>query len=180
MIALSWDRKDLLLYENEGTPAAPNFVFDSAVEFSSRIEDYEFVDMTNDGDPGLVISTSDSLFIIPSTSTSEEDVIVIPGDYFLVKFDVVDIDGDGDRDIIEIDWDKIYLRENIGTATDPQMADRFLWYTLSHAVSDFALEDIDNDNDYDLVTVNQFGGIILYENDGTPTNASFHGGHLLL
>ena len=175
MIALSWDRKDLLLYENEGTPAAPNFVFDSAVEFSSRIEDYEFVDMTNDGDPGLVISTSDSLFIIPSTSTSEEDVIVIPGDYFLVKFDAVDIDGDGDRDIIEIDWDKIYLRENIGTATDPQMADRFLWYTLSHAVSDFALEDIDNDNDYDLVTVNQFGGIILYENDGTPTNASFTG-----
>ena len=52
MIALSWDRKDLLLYENEGTPAAPNFVFDSTVEFSSRIEDYEFVDMTNDGDPG--------------------------------------------------------------------------------------------------------------------------------
>ena len=175
MIALSWDRKDLLFYENEGTSAAPKFVYSSAIEFPSRIEDYEFVDLTNDEDPGLVISTFDSLFIIPSTSTSEEDVIVLPGDYLLVKFDVVDIDGDGDRDIIEIDWDKIYLRENTGTATEPQMADRFLWYTLSQAVSDFALEDIDADNDYDLVTVDQFGGLIIYENDGTSRNASFQG-----
>ena len=175
MIALSSDKKDLLFYVNEGTPAAPDFVYDSAVEFPSRIEDYKFVDMTNDGDPGLVISTTDNLFIIPSTSTSEEDAIVIPGDYFLVKFDVVDIDGDGDKDVIEVDWDELYFRENTGTATSPLMANRLHILTFPVVVSDFAFEDLDNDNDYDLVIVDIYGGLVVLENDGTPRNPSFQG-----
>ena len=113
--------------------------------------------MTNDGTPGLVISTLDSLFIIPSTSTSDEDAIVIPGDYFLVKFDVVDIDGDGDKDVIEVDWDELYFRENTGSATTPVMADRVHITTFPVAASDFAFEDLDSDNDYDLVIVDIYG-----------------------
>ena len=138
-----------------------------------RIEDYELVDLTNDGEPGLVISDVDALIIIPSDDIA--DTIVFPGDYFLVKFDVVDIDGDGDKDIIEIDWNEMYLRENTGTPTDPQIGDRILWYTLPNGTSDFALEDLDNDDDYDLVTVTLFGELIIYENDGAPTDPSFAG-----
>lgn len=173
MIALSWDRETVLFYANEGTREEPDFVYGESIEMEVRIEDYELVDLTNDGEPGLVISDVDALIIIPSDDI--EDTIVFPGDYFLVKFDVVDIDGDGDKDIIEIDWDEMYLRENTGTPTDPQIGDRILWYTLPDGTSDFALEDLDNDDDYDLVTVTLFGELIIYENDGAPTDPSFAG-----
>lgn len=176
MIALSSDRTTALFYRNEGNPGAPNFVYDVAIEGPPpRIEDFEFVDMTGDGESDLVISTFDSLVIAPSSAVSTEDFIVIPSDQFQVRFDVVDIDGDGDQDIIEVDWDKLYFRENIGTARRPDIADSLYMWTFPDPVSDFVFEDIDNDNDYDLVVSTIYGALVIIENDGTPRRPSFQG-----
>ena len=173
MTALSWDRKTIYFYENKGTPAAPDFVYDFKYEFLSRVEDYEFVDLTNDGAPGLVVSHADVLLVMPTADIG--DAIIIPGDYLFVKLDVVDIDNDGDKDIVEVDGFNLYFRENTGTPSAPRIADRALITTFPYPVSDFEFEDLDSDNDYDMILVDTNGVLVIFENNGTPRSPSFTG-----
>ena len=90
----------------------------------------------------------------------------------------MDIDGDGDFDIVEIFQDRIYYRINTVTSTEPSLTDKIARYTMNYTVRDFALVDLDNDRDFDLVTVGTSGGIYVHENSGTAAKSSFQGENL--
>ena len=174
MVTLNRDRTTLYLFENTGTHAHPNFVHIDTHYWGNRIQDYEFVDVDGDNDLDAILADNTGIYLSLEDPSLPEPVLLLSGNY-TGKFEVVDIDGDGDFDIVEIFRDRIYYRENTGTSTEPYLTDRIAWYTLDYTVRDFALEDLDNDHDFDLITVDTFGGITVYENDGTQENASFQG-----
>ena len=174
MVALNRDRTTLYLFENTGTHAHPNFVHIDTHYWGNRIQDYEFVDVDGDNDLDAILADNTGIYLSLEDPSMPEPVLLLSGNY-TGKFEVVDIDGDRDFDIVEIFQDRIYYRENRGTSTEPHLTDRIAWYTLDYTVRDFALEDLDNDHDFDLITVDTFGGITVYENDGTQENASFQG-----
>lgn len=89
----------------------------------------------------------------------------------------VDIDKDGDVDILAISQDKIFLVRNPGTENftldNFDVAelnyDQRTGFTVGRGGSSIAAGDFDNDGDIDIVggTVNDIAFLVYYENDGT-------------
>ena len=174
MVTLNRSRTTLYLFENTGTHAQPNFVLIDTRYWGNRIQDYEFIDVDGDNDLDAIVADNTGIYLSLEDPSLPEPVLLLSGNY-TGKFEVVDIDGDGDFDIVEIFQDRIYYRENTGTSTEPSLTDKIARYTLNYTVRDFALVDLDNDRDFDLVTVDTYGGIYVHENDGTAEETSFQG-----
>jgi hypothetical protein len=94
-----------------------------------------------------------------------------------------DVDGDGDLDMLggTFDRDAFAYFENLGTPSNPIFIDRRgSLNPLSEVVPDAQVYtnphfvDFDNDGDFDVATVGQFGPRVI-ENVGSPTEPSFSG-----
>ncbi len=174
MVTLNERRTAFYLFENKGTSSDPNFVQIETINWNNRIQDYEFVDVDGDNDMDIFLADNTGVYLLLADPSSPEPALLLSGSY-TGKFETGDIDGDRDFDIVEIFQNQIYYRINTGTRTDPYLQEKILLGTLDYNVQDFALVDLDNDTDLDLVTVDTLGGIYAYENDGNAEIASFQG-----
>jgi large repetitive protein len=175
------------LFQNIGNVNTPNFHFTNYQQDSLHSltiwgrSSPDFTDIDNDGDldafigsgyVALINNVGNSLF--PNYCSSRDTLFdtnnnIIFGTYI----SLVDIDTDGDVDIICGEWQG-YLRlyRNIGTP------DSFSFYLESNpwlginvgnnGYADPTLIDIDNDGDLDLFIGDANGHIWFYRNDGTP------------
>ncbi len=86
---------------------------------------------------------------------------------------LIDIDGDGDLDIISTEiFGQLVFFENTGTANNPQFSApiRPNWKSDTLIVT---FGDIDGDGDYDMIGVNAGGNVYFYENIGSSTSPQF-------
>jgi len=115
---------------------------------------------------GKVLLPTANLLIDPFTDATT--VEVLPGDFITRDVELVDLDGDGDLDLIEgvNGANGVYLNDGTGffgvarAYTSPD----------SSNTRSLTIGDVDRDGDIDFVSGNAFGRIRLYLNDGTGTS----------
>ncbi len=148
-----------------------------------------FVDIDGDDDYDLVVGEMDGRLnyyenIGDSTSASFTTSVnlsanggqINPGAYITSSF--VDIDGDGDYDLVVGNVGTLNYYENVGNSTNASFTTSV---TLSANGSNIdvgsrsapSFVDIDGDNDYDLVVGEGDGILNYYENVGDSTSFSF-------
>ncbi|MBI1306554.1 MAG: T9SS type A sorting domain-containing protein [Bacteroidetes bacterium] len=183
-----------IYYKNSGTAKNPQYEKGRINPFGIKMIDTSymvfsrFCDLDNDGDFDLITGDyyGDFRFyrnIGQKDNPSFEDPVVHPfglsNVYEILSFSVVDIDGDGDLDIMAGTYDPfISFIENTGSATNPAFAapvgGKFGLPSSSQdylAMMDFA--DLDNDGDLDLLYLNENGNFFYQENYGSKTNPDF-------
>jgi hypothetical protein len=141
-------------------------------------------DLDGDGDLDLILGSSEnSLLYYQNTGTPTAPAFSAGPDVFapvgVLDAEVgvcVDLDGDGDPDLVTGGYNGLILFENTGTSTAPvfvRHADFFSGLvTGPNPVPTFA--DLDGDGDFDLlVGLSESGVLKYYPNTGTPTAASF-------
>lgn len=134
-----------------------------------------FADLDNDGDQDLLVSDFDGVFhYYENTGTSNNPIFAqsVPNPFGISVIDYpncscntlvhrfVDIDADGDQDIIALSWwsSTYFFAENIGDASTPNF--KAFEKDLSWMPAKFEIEtfvgidfvDIDNDGDLDFFT----------------------------
>lgn len=172
------------------------------LNFDNLVLEYHFASFTDldaDGDQDMLVSDFDGFFYYvenTGTSTSPQFKGGIQNPFGISRVDYndcscntmvhrfIDIDADGDKDIIAIAWygAEYWFAENIGTSTNPSYSDfsnEVAWMPPSFTYGpypgiDFA--DIDNDGDLDLFSC-QGDELNLIENIGTASSPDFTGGH---
>jgi len=92
----------------------------------------------------------------------------------------VDLDGDGDLDIVSGSSDaSFYYIQNTGTTTAPAFAAAvhnpfgLVAFVDVFGLSNPAFADIDNDGDLDLIAGSYYGNFFYYQNTGTATAPAF-------
>jgi hypothetical protein len=145
-----------------------------------------FYDLDNDGDLDMLAEdgSSGNLYfentgtnIAPDYAAAQLNPFGIDatlGSWRDVKF--VDLDNDGDADLImgsNGDWE---YQENTGTSSAPVFAavstNPFnLTYSYDYSVCDF--QDLDNDGDIDMMAGNYYGQFYYYENTGSTGSPNF-------
>ena len=90
----------------------------------------------------------------------------------------IDIDNDGDLDLIRTDYQSLALLENTGTATAGVWVERLgaanPFNGLPHAQGDVpAAGDLDDDDDPDVIMGRADGTFLFFQNTGTPTAPAF-------
>jgi len=156
-----------------------------------------FGDLDKDGDFDLILGTDgDSLAYFKNTGTATSGVFAMQTgtNHFLPNIpdaesldelapSFVDIDGDGDLDVVfgEEDYSSIYLLKNTGTATAPN----FVYVGATATDNPFAavnpfnsrtepgFGDIDKDGDIDAWVGGESYTIVYLRNDGTKTAPNF-------
>ncbi len=170
LITLSPYRSFLYFYENRGTPSLPDFRYTDFVDWGSRIQDYEFVDINGDGGVDLFVLDQEGLhFLLLGTDLPN---VFVPG-YFDGDVEFVDLDGDRDYDITVMTPNSFILIENSGTPTNPEYGDETEVEDDFFLFNDYTFDDIDGDQDFDMVFVAFDGTIIYVENTGTATSPEF-------
>ncbi|MCB1500149.1 MAG: VCBS repeat-containing protein [Bauldia sp.] len=152
-----------------------------------------FADLDGDGDLDMVVGTSEGLSYFENIGTAadpsfaavtgaEDPVagLIDGGQNPIPAF--VDIDGDGDFDLVVGTYtEPVHFFENTGTTTAPEFTPVTLasspfaavtrqidlWYNTP------TLADIDGDGDADLVIGTRDGTLHYFENTGTASAASF-------
>lgn len=189
------------LYENVGTNAAPvwdyiqnDFLVENMVDMG-KTSAPTWVDYDGDGLMDIVVGTG-GFFVNTTTAVAKlwafknVGTILNPA-YRLVDTNFadlsrynltritpafVDIDGDGDQDLIGGGEDgRLFYTQNIGTATAANFAPPVLGYFNLDVGNNSAptWADLDNDDDFDLVMGERNGNLNYFENTGTATAANF-------
>lgn len=171
------------------------------LNFDNLVLEYHFAsfaDLDGDGDQDMLVSDFDGFYYyLENTGTKTSPVFgtAVQNPFGISRVDYnncscnsmvqrfVDIDDDGDMDIIAIAWygAEYWFAENIGTATEPSFSDfsnEEDWMPSSFTYGpypgiDFA--DIDNDGDLDLFSC-QGDKMNLIKNTGTANSPDFSNG----
>ena len=145
--------------------------------------DLELVDIDGDSDLDIVEIDAHGAYLYENTGTryrpefDPNTYTYLPSDFSWVKtFEFVDVDNDGDFDIVAADYyGGLYYEENIGTSRAPNFADTiYLANPLDAALysaaipsgllKDFAFADLDGDNDMDFFSLDTYGDVYYFEN----------------
>ena len=179
----------LFYYVNDGTPDAgwsqKTIVSgDSNADGAHRVK---AADIDNDGDLDIVASFMMQSKVAwyendgspNSGSWTTHDIYSEESGRYSYDIEVVDIDGDGDLDVVEAaaDSGKIFWFENDGTPetnsdddywTSTKIENGFGW------ASDVAATDIDGDGDMDVIGTAYTGDkVSWFVNDGSPDGANW-------
>ena len=143
-----------------------------------------FVDIDADNDQDIILWTGQQyqIFYRNDGTIYSQNYVLITQDFLSQMLsgyggaDFIDIDDDGDYDILEGDWNgTLHYYENLGNSQA---------YNYQNVVTNFfdidvggiahpSMCDIDADNDYDLFIGNDDGYIYYYRNDGDSVNYDF-------
>lgn len=100
---------------------------------------------------------------------------------YIVFPELVDIDGDGDLDILVNDYEKVSFYENTGNKQNPSFANPvpnpFGIKTEPYTIK-ITLSDLDNDGDFDILAADYYGHFIFHKNTGTSKVPQFGSGTL--
>ncbi len=179
---------DFHYFQNIGTNSSPSFTDGHSNLFSLHITsgsvDPTFGDLDGDGDLDLFSEDNGyfDFFENIGTVNAPEFAPTQTNPFGLTSYlgnspTLVDIDGDGDLDIMNSYNTNFNFIENIGTNTSPiftapQFAPFSIPSTFSDISADFA--DLDNDGDFDILAqISIYGTIYFFENVGSATNPTF-------
>ncbi len=184
------DRNPLLGYENIGSAAGP--IWKGRSEWDFLIPDIEenrvfataFVDLNNDGRNDLTVAKHNTIRAYENVGgsvparwqrTPKWD-IELPGKYNLMHT-FVDLDGDHDQDLLVRTWRSgLFAFENIGTINNPLWRERAQWAVLPYyddGPYSLAVDDLDNDGDYDVLDARPGNTPQLIENIGDETTPNW-------
>ena len=158
-----------------------NPFFNITLARNSRID---FVDLDNDGDPDLVVSSGPFRYFENIGTVASPDFMERTGTdnpisnisgYSSLEF--ADLNGDGDADII-VGGRGLRYFENTGTAANPEFMLRTGAINPLDAIeygegSIPLLGDLDSDSDIDLIVGYEDGTFEYFENTGTPDSPEF-------
>lgn len=174
-------------YENTGTTTAPSFA--APTNLGSGAQEAHMYDIDNDGDYDVVGHIGIGLSFVENTGTSLVPNFVTPVNFAfdlystlktLNGFELLDINADGDQDILYTKEDgKFLFFENVGTASQASFTDGHTdLFGLGADVNHHSLGDIDDDGDLDILVQNNYG-FDYYENTGDAMNPNFAGVQVL-
>ena len=145
--------------------------------------EFQFIDINGDTNSDLFILSSDGTFI---SYINDNNNLLYNDNYFSELkisnwFFFVDIDNDDDYDCFTgAENNQLSYWENIGDKFNPNfrlqlepVLDDNNEPIFSESVSNPVFVDIDNDNDFDLISGNQAGTVTFYENIGTADSFLF-------
>ena len=173
-------------YRNDGDSINYDFTYITNYYDSIDVGSYaspEFADIDGDGDYDLFVGSEDYTWYYENIGTPESPDFEYITNYYLtfqpgLKVQVVDINDDGDEDLIIGNGGTMTYTENVGTSTEPSFLyvnDNFQGITRSSIKPCFV--DLDDDGDYDLLAgegvIPGPPSIAYYINDGTPMEPDF-------
>ncbi len=186
---------------NFGTPQFNPFGLQSIPNASVTLP--SLGDLDNDGDIDMVVAYLDTIsysskFLYiknegsignPSFSSPSDEIYsnpIISNDFPINAPALVDLDGDGDLDIVvgAYDYDsytyngKFIYYQNIGTAANPQYAEGVdnpfeLQPSMAGLFWFPTFADIDGDGDQDMVASSYYAGTKFFKNSGSATSPQF-------
>ncbi len=182
------DLSSLLYFRNTGSSTTPtwtsaNSVF-AIVETSTYWKNPCLSDLDNDGDFDLLYGTADgNLFYYQNVGTTSSPSFLLKTDYFRViknngngaTVSIADIDNDGDKDFISGSWTgKINYFKNNALNNSPHFIPATSSFTGLSAGSYSApiFVDLDNDNDFDIVSGALNGKLSYFVNNNNSFQAN--------
>jgi hypothetical protein len=190
MLGGAFDNENFAYFENLGSSTNPIFVdrrgdLSPLSDIAFRASDYRnphFNDIDDDGDVDVVaVSRLSGTFFIENTGTLTTPTFELqtgpdnPFDSIIGFVFTADFDQDGDPDLVASVGDSFLYYENVGSASRPSFQRREgTDNPLDGRLGGFGFTagDIDGDGDIDIVrNIRQDtpeGGLILFENGGTP------------
>ncbi len=161
-----------------------NSIFNPSGVPSLTFSQPRFADLDNDEDFDMILgSTSQAPLYFENTGSATNPAFAPGDDLFedVSSLDAemgvcVDIDNDGDLDLVTGGYTGLHLYRNIGSATQAEFSHEAGFFSGllvgSNPVPDLA--DADGDGDSDMVVgLSEDGSVLLYENTGTASNAQF-------
>ena len=197
-------------YQNQGTSTSPVWVLSNAIPSLDSIDiapnqntnevRAELFDIDNDGDLDLMAHSRwayngfyklDDIHFYRNIGSSTNPIFQFDtisglqfqqtGEFGCPSF--VDLDNDGDYDMVTGGSDTCSYFENIGTNTSPAFSRKFGldnpfsvasgWVELSFLAPTVDFEDFDNDGDFDLYFMNEAGFVRYIPNNGTSSLPDF-------
>ncbi len=176
----------LQLHKNTGTAADPTWdrishwqMIDATYTVIARM-----VDINGDGLKDIYLSGYNEIYALENVGTVGDPAWVINYDFTdsipynsAWRPDFVDLDSDGDYDMVCGSWDsQLHYFENIGSATEPLWATVVDgWMGIDHEVEYLSpnFVDIDDDGDLDLFVGDESKQMYYYENIGSATSPDF-------
>jgi hypothetical protein len=174
--------------ENTGTSSSPNFAAPVTNPFSlvvpSHIPNPTFGDFDGDGD--LDMFTNSDYYENIGTNVAPDFAAPVV-DYNsmgnLSDSRLVDLDNDGDLDLLATTSSAFKYFENTGTATVANLAafviEPFYLKNLFGTVRGTTVGDFNGDGTFDIIAPNLYNGELrFYKNDGTMSAPNFTDGHM--